>query len=263
MRLRFWKLAAAGNDFILVRSLRGAGSPRLIRRLCDRRSGVGADGLLAVNRVAGGIRLRYFNADGSQAFCGNGARCAAWWAFAQKWAPGRMRVWSSRGRLEACVMGRGKVIVSMPQPRVLRLGMRLRAAGRAFTAHLVDTGVPHAVIAVRCVMKFPVAEVGKLIRRHRIFGPGGANVDFVSREGPCLRLRTFERGVEAETWACGTGAVAAAVAGWRLGWTRPPVRVIVRNGEALTVSFRVDGDSPKDVRLAGPAGLVFQGEVVL
>ena len=99
-----------------------------------------------------------------------------------------------------------------------------------FVAHGVDTGVPHAVVCGQGLEDFPSPSSGRVIRRHRCLRPGGANVDFVSRDGAALHLRTYERGVEDETWACGTGAVAAAVVGWRLGWVRPPVRVRVRGG---------------------------------
>jgi len=261
-RLRFWKLTAAGNDFVLVD--RVVPRPRaLARRLCGRREGVGADGLLVARRAAGGVELRYFNADGSAAFCGNGTRCAAWWAFVRGWAGRRMRLLTSAGEVAARVDGRERVTLAMPEPKGLRLGLAVRALGRGFSAHVVDTGVPHAVVPVAESVDFPVHEFGRAIRRLRAFGRAGVNVDFVSRAGPALRLRTYERGVEDETWACGTGAVAAAVVGWKLGWARPPVQVRVRGGQTLTVSFRTEGGAARDVRLSGPAKIVFCGEVEL
>lgn len=263
MKLRFWKLDAAGNDFVLAAAPRHGGGALWARRLCDRRSGVGADGLLVVRRAPGGLSVDYRNADGSAAFCGNGARAAAWWAYRRGWAGRRMTLRTGAGELLARVAGRERVELSMPEPRGVRLGLALRAGGRAFIAHCVDTGVPHAVIPVAGLPDFAVAEFGRAVRRHRLFAPAGTNVDFVARDGPGLRLRTYERGVEDETWACGTGAVAAAVAGWRLGWVRPPVRVQVRGEQVLTVSFRADGDAARDVRLAGPARIVFEGEVEL
>jgi diaminopimelate epimerase len=145
----------------------------------------------------------------------------------------------------------------MPEPRGLRLGLRLRAGGRALTAHFVEVGVPHAVVPVRSLAGLDVAGLGRAIRRHRAFGRAGANVDFVRRAGAGLDLRTYERGVEGETWACGTGAAAAAVVAWKLGWLRPPVRVRVRGGQTLTVSFKTAGG----LRLCGPARIVFSGEV--
>jgi diaminopimelate epimerase len=262
-RTRFWKLTAAGNDFVLVVAKAGRSLPGLARRLCRRRTGVGADGLLVLRREPAGIRVRYFNADGSRAFCGNGCRGAAWWAFNQGWSGRRMRLFTSAGELEAKVAGRERVAVSMPDPGGLRLGLDFRVQGRAFVAHAIDTGVPHAVVAVKGLAGFPVALFGPAIRRHRLFSPEGTNVDFVARAEDALTLRTYERGVEDETWACGTGAVAAAVVGWRLGWVRPPVRVRVRSGDHLKVSFAADAGRARGVWLEGPARVVFQGEVVL
>ena len=262
--LRFWKLTGAGNDFVLVEAaaLRRRSPSAAARRLCDRRWGVGADGLLIVRRLAGGLGLDYFNADGSRAFCGNGTRCAAWWAWTRGWAGRRMRLATKAGPVEASVSGRQQVTVSMPQPRAERPGLAVRAGGRRFVAHALDTGAPHAVVAVRGLEAFPVAEFGRALRRHPAFGLGGTNVDFVERAGKALCLRTYERGVEAETWACGTGAVAAAVVGWRLGWTEPPVRVRAR-GADLSVHFRGESGAVREVRLTGPARIVFQGEVKL
>jgi len=258
--LRFWKLTAAGNDFVLVAgAVRSPGT--LARRLCDRRRGVGADGLLVARRAAGAVVLDHFNADGSAAFCGNGTRCAAWWAFTQGWTGRRGVLRTCAGEIASAVVGRELVTLSMPEPKALRLGMKVRVLGREFAAHFVDTGVPHAVVPVRGLGDFPVVALGRAIRRHRAFGRAGTNVDFVCRAGAGLRLRTYERGVEDETWACGTGAAAAAVVGGMLGWVRSPVQVRVRGGEVLTVSFRTEGGAARELRLAGPAGIVFSGEV--
>lgn len=260
MRLKFWKLTGAGNDFVLL-----AGPVRdqaaMARKLCDRRQGVGADGLLVLRRRAGRIGMSYHNADGSAAFCGNGSRCAAWWAFRQGWAGRDLALATSQGGLRARILGREKVELAMPEPGHIRLDCRVRAGGRGFIAHYLDTGVPHAVVEVRGLESFPVDRFGAEIRRARVFGPAGVNVDFVRRSGRGLHIRTFERGVEAETLACGTGAVAAALAAWRLGWVEPPVPVRVRSGDVLTVSFRTGDCAAREVRLAGPARIVFKGEV--
>ncbi len=260
--MKFWKLTAAGNDFVLLSG--AVRSPAaLARRLCDRRLGVGADGLLVARRAAGAVRGDYFNADGTRAFCGNGTRCAAWWAFVQGWTGRRSLLRTGAGRVAAEVAGRERVVLGMPEPRGLRLGLSLRVQGRRFTAHAVDTGVPHAVVPVRALERFPVEPVGRAIRRHRRFGRAGTNVDFVSCAAGGLRLRTYERGVEGETLACGTGAAAAAWVGWKLGWVRPPVRVRVQSGAILTVGFRTGGAGPADLRLEGPARIAFSGEVEL
>ncbi|MDD5655795.1 MAG: diaminopimelate epimerase [Elusimicrobia bacterium] len=261
MRLRFWKLEGAGNDFVLVRDRPGLALAKLARALCDRRRGIGADGLLAVAAAAGRVRLRYANRDGSSAFCGNGARCAAWWAFTRGLAGRRLSLAAGPRTLAVRIAGPGRVEVAMPEPEGWRPDLRLRAGGAELVAHFIRAGVPHAVVPVRGLDRFPVLEAGRAIRRHRLFAPEGTNVDFVARDGAGLRLRTYERGVEDETWACGTGAVAAAAAAWRLGWTRPPVRVRARGGE-LTVRHGAPG-AGGGFSLEGPARVVFSGEVSL
>lgn len=218
-------MSGAGNDFVLVE---GEGSAALARRLCDRKNGVGADGLLAVR----GRRVVNFNPDGSRAFCGNGSRCAALHLSRKL---GRSFTFVSNGRtLAARIVGGGRVAVRMPDPGpVTRRG----------AVRLVHTGVPHAVVAVRGLDRYPVVEKGRPLRRRL-----GANVSFVERRGRALRIRTYERGVEDETLACGTGVVAAAAA---FGVSK----LIVRSGETLTVTL---GD---ETWLEGPARVVFEGTI--
>ncbi len=258
-RLLFSKLSGAGNDFVLVE---GAPSrpAELARRLCDRRGAIGADGLLVLKR--GRLpALRYFNADGSEAFCGNGTRCAAWWLKERGDAGAEeFSIVTAAGTLSARVTGRQKAAIAMPGPKGLRLGLDLSVAGRRLTAHFVDTGVPHAVVFVEGLQDYPVDEVGAALRRHEAFGAAGANADFVSAENGGLSLRTFERGVEAETLACGTGALAAAAAAAVLGLAESPVSVKARGGE-LRASFSRAGSSFSDVWLEGPARVVFTGEI--
>lgn len=252
MKLRFWKLTGAGNDFVLLAGLpRGKSGPALARRLCDRRFGVGADGLLILSKRGGKVRLGYWNADGSAAFCGNGSRCAALWAAEHGWVKGsRFTLDSNRGRLEVRLTGKGRAEVKMPSPYGLVLN---KTAG----AHFVNTGVPHAVAFVPDLDKTKVAESGRKLRFHKAFGKQGANIDFVQVKASVVHLRTYERGVEDETLACGTGVVAAAFVARALGLAGSPVKVKVRSGAVLTVSFR-DG-----VRLEGPGEVVYTGEVSL
>ncbi len=267
MKLRFWKLSGAGNDFVLLREddLPARGDAALARRLCDRREGVGADGLLIVGKADKILRWRYHNADGSAAFCGNGARCAAWWMFLNGWTKNRtaFNIQSPEGPMSARVRpGKNpRVSLSMPAPKDLRLGLKLAVQGRKLTVHFVDTGVPHAVVLVDDLERFPVPEVGRALRRHPAFAPAGANADFVQAADGRLSVRTYERGVEAETMACGTGAVASAVSAAALGKVESPVSVFTRSGEHLKVSFSRSGAEFSAVRLEGPARLVFQGEV--
>lgn len=260
MKLRFWKLSGAGNDFVLLAGLpRGRSGPALARRLCDRRFGVGADGLLSVARRAGRVRLDYWNVDGSAAFCGNGTRCGALWAAARGLVAGRAFTLDTiRGPLSIRLGGHGRAEVDMPPPSRLRLGLRLKAAGRTWTAHFVDTGTPHAVVIVADVEAVDVKNLGRALRFHKAFGPAGANVDFVELRGGRLLLRTYERGVEDETLACGTGVMAAAAVARAMRKAGDRVKVRVRGGDILRASFH--GGS---ARLEGPGAVVFTGEVSL
>jgi diaminopimelate epimerase len=255
---KFWKMSGAGNDFVLIEGpARGAAA--LARRLCDRRRSIGADGLLIVSRA--GLRLRYVNADGSETFCGNGSRCAAVWAASRGWASGREFAFeTSAGPLSARLTSRGRAAIAMPTPKLLRETFPVSAEGRRWLVSHWDTGVPHAVARVPNVETVPVVAAGRALRQHRAFGRAGANVDFVAVEaaGRRLRLRTYERGVEDETLACGTGVVAAAAAAQAFGWARLPLAVVVRGGDTLRVS-REQGRT----WLEGPAKITFTGDVTL
>lgn len=259
MKIPFWKLSGAGNDFVLLSGMpKGKSAAALARTLCDRRLGVGADGLLVMTRRAGKIRLDYRNADGSSAFCGNGSRCAVLWAKARGWLKGgEFTLQTNRGPLTARLTGEGRAEVSMPAPKHLRLGVNVKTQGRAVQAHYVDTGVPHAVVFVPDIQKVDVRAAGRALRFSKVFGRAGANVDFVEMHNDALFLRTYERGVEDETLACGTGIVAAAFVARVLGFGGSPVKVKVRGGDVLAVSF---DEGP---RLEGPGKIVFSGEVLI
>lgn len=260
MKIPFWKLTGAGNDFVLLSGLpKGRTGAALARALCDRRSGIGADGLLVMTRRGSGeVRLDYWNGDGSAAFCGNGSRCGVLWAAAKGWMRNTaFSLQTNRGPLTARLTGKGRAEVSMPAPRGLRLGVNVKTEGGSLQAHYVDTGVPHAVVFVPDIDEVRVDKVGRALRFHKAFGRAGANVDFVEIKKNVLLVRTYERGVEGETLACGTGVVAAAFVARVLGFNRSPVRVVVRGGATLSVSF---DDGP---RLEGPGRIVFSGEVTL
>lgn len=260
MRLRFWKMSGAGNDFVLLDGLpRGTSGARLARKLCDRRLGIGADGLLVMSKNGKKLRLSYWNADGSAAFCGNGSRCGAIWASEQGWVKGRNFVLeTNRGPLAVRMTGKGRAEVNMPSPYGLILNKKIKTnAGKITKINFVNTGVPHVIIFVPNLTKTKVAELGRELRFHKAFGKPGANVDFVQVKASVLHLRTYERGVEDETLACGTGVVAAAFIARVLGRAGSPVSVKVRSGATLTVSFE-DG-----ARLEGPAEVVYIGEFSL
>lgn len=259
MKIRFWKLSGAGNDFVLLSGLpSGTSAADLARRLCDRHFGVGSDGLLVMTRHGKNARLDYRNPDGSSAFCGNGSRCAAVWASKKGWVKGkRFQLETNRGRLEVRLTGKGRAAVSMPTPKAIRLGLKTDALNRIVKSHFIDTGVPHAVVFVPDVNKIDVAALGRALRHHKIFGHAGANVDFVQVRKNVLRIRTYERGVEDETMACGTGVVAAAAISRALGKSGDTVKVSVRSGDTLNVTFGAH------TWLEGPTKTTFTGEASL
>jgi diaminopimelate epimerase len=255
MKIGFWKMSGAGNDFVLLNGLpRGRSGAALALRLCDRRFGVGADGLLVLSRRRGRVRMDYWNADGSSTFCGNGARCSAVWAHRQGWVKTRrFQLDTCNGVLDAAITGPERAEMAMPPPgRVRRLKLSaslLRIQSVDNSVYAVNTGAPHAVVFVKDVDRVDVKVLGQTLRRRH-----GANVDFVSIHKGALALRTFERGVEDETLACGTGAVAAAAVAHSLGKTKARVTVHVLGG-TLRVSL-----SNGAARLEGLGEITFTGE---
>lgn len=276
--LKFVKMQGSGNDFIVIEGRqsplgRPAHSPvtsrQLIKKLCDRTYGIGADGVLLLDKSKkADVRMRIFNADGSEAeMCGNGARCASLYV-ALKDKKSRLTLETKAGFLNAEVKS-GSIKVRMTDPSDLRLGLTVRAAGKDHEVDYINTGVPHAVIAVDDLERVPVKEAGRAIRHHEVFRPAGTNVDFIEiKDQGHVCVRTYERGVEDETLACGTGSVASAiVASLNTGGesqSRPGARhkvfVKTRSGETLIVYFRASKKDISDVWLEGKAQIVFKGE---
>ncbi len=274
-KTKFAKYSGTGNDFILIDNRGGAIAPaemaELAKKLCRRRFSVGADGLILIeDSDRADFRWHFFNADGSRAeMCGNGARCAAHFAHRQGIAGRRMCFETLAGLIEAEVNG-DEVKVGLTPPRDIRLGQKLEFAGEERVVDSIDTGVPHAVHFVDDPANTPVREWGRAIRYHRIFEPRGTNVNFVSLPSAGeLTVRTYERGVEDETMACGTGAVASALIAAMHGRVSSPVRVTTSGGDRLVIHFRLETtekDGRKshrvtDVSLEGPALLVYEGEL--
>ncbi|MFN2475015.1 MAG: diaminopimelate epimerase [Chthoniobacterales bacterium] len=264
--LRFTKMNGAGNDFVMLDNRAGelqleAGQ---IARLCDRHRGVGADGVLVIEPPTNGadFRMRYYNADGGEAeMCGNGARCFA--RFADRVAGAREKVSfeTPAGVIAAALQGE-IVTLEMSDPKDLRLNVRISAAEQEIECHYVDSGVPHVVIPVAAVGVVNVREVGSAVRHHPEFPPRGANVNFLERRGDRqIAIRTYERGVEDETLACGTGVVASALIFAAIENVEGPIGVLVRGGDELRVGFERRGDVFTKVTLSGPADFVFEGTV--
>ena len=267
MLLEFTKMNGAGNDFIFLDNRAGKiqFTPEQIVRLCDRHRGIGADGVMLLIPSRTGKAdwaWDFYNSDGSTGeMCGNGARCFA--RFVQK-TVGMNRDFTfetGAGVITASFHGE-RVTVNLTKPKDLRLNEKVMLSTGAETIHFLDTGVPHAVLYVPDADKAMVLSLGPEIRRHAHFGPRGTNVNFVQVLGPNhIRVRTFERGVEGETLACGTGVSAAAMISARVHKFASPVKVQVRGGDTLEVSFKDGGTDFDDVRLTGPAEFVFEGRV--
>ena len=276
MNISFTKMVGTGNDFIVIdarhprlASLASAW-PAVSRMVCDRRTGIGADGLLILepSRVAR-IRMRVFNPDGTEArMCGNGARCVA--LYLQRGSGRRfVTVETKAGVVSGAVHGR-RVAMRMTDPTQVQLDRPLTPGRGRHRIGFINTGVPHAVVPVTRLDAVDVEGLGRALRRHHAFSPAGANVDFIqpdARRKDYLRVRTYERGVEGETLACGTGVAASAILQtlWLHQRGRQKMAVETRSKDVLTVSFTIEGNgrSPRvtELVLEGEASLVFRGEI--
>jgi diaminopimelate epimerase len=267
MVLRFVKMNGAGNDFVLLdnREQKIRLTREQVTRLCHRQRGVGADGLFLLIPCTSGRAdwaWEFFNSDGSAAdMCGNGARCFARFIQRLTKVNGSVTFETGAGVISA-EFHADRVTVTLTAPKELKLNQQLPLAGGTQTVHSLNTGVPHAVVFVPDSDQAMVQELGKEIRWHSHFAPQGANVNFVQVLGPNhIRVRTFERGVEGETLACGTGVTASALVAARVRQFASPIKVQVQGGDTLEVSFQAAHDEFTHVRLNGPAEFVFEGKI--
>ncbi len=264
MKIPFWKMHGAANDFILVDDRKEtfpATDSRWLAAIGARRTGVGCEGIILIQPSAkASFRMRFFNPDGSEVeMCGNGARCVARLAYEIGAAPQAMTIDTVAGLLEAEVKG-DAVRLKMTEPKDWRLNATLVIDGRSYPYGFVNSGVPHAVLPVDDLKAVDVQKLGAATRYHADFAPRGTNANFITKTGPsALAVRTYERGVEAETMACGTGIVASALVAARLGLVTAPVKVTAASGDVLTVDFKLTPKGATDVTLLGPAVHVFQG----
>ncbi len=266
--IKFTKSVATGNDFIIVdnRSLVLKSDPaKIAKKLCDRFYGVGADGLLLVEKSSSAdLKMRIFNSDGSEAeMCGNGSRCAALYAFAKKIAPADMKIETMAGILNANVKGE-IVKVKLTDPKDIQWNLCLMIHECPYKVNFANTGVPHVIHFVDDLESVEVKNLGPKMRYHEEFSPYGANVDFVKiadKKSNKIAVRTYERGVENETLACGTGAVASAIISAEAEKLLSPITVETRSGEVLKVYFEYKEGNFKNVYLEGKAKLVYEGEI--
>ncbi|MFC1524261.1 diaminopimelate epimerase [Thermodesulfobacteriota bacterium] len=268
--ITFTKMSGSGNDFIIIDHrtpfLDPDSLPAFTRAICTRKFSVGADGLILIEpSTEADFSWTFLNADGSSAeMCGNGARCAARYAYANSIAPASMRFMTTAGIIEAEVIHEA-VKLKMTTPESLVLDQKISIAGQTIPVHSINTGVPHAVHFVEEAQSVPVKEWGHAIRFHDLFQPAGANANFVEViDRTALHVRTYERGVEDETLACGTGAVASAIIAALKHDVTPPVTVTTSGGEHLVIHFLLENltePAIKGVHLEGPAHFIYEGQL--
>ncbi|MBN2243201.1 MAG: diaminopimelate epimerase [Acidobacteria bacterium] len=270
-KIHFYKMTGAGNDFIFIDNRNGIVGPDhcrdFVRSACRRKLSVGADGMMLIeNDPEVDFKWRFFNSDGSEAeMCGNGARCAVRFAYltgiaAEK----RMAFRTLAGVIRGEILD-GAVKVEMPPPRGLETGIRLESAGRSFELDSINTGVPHAVCYLSDENGLNRADVegwGRELRYHPRFRPAGSNIDFAwIRDNHRMSVRTYERGVEGETLACGTGVTAAVLAAAARNLVAGPVEVKTRGGECLTIHFKRDRERFREVFMEGEARVVYEADL--
>ena len=261
--INFFKMSASGNDFILIDNRDGVVErqfqdvPEFVKKVCKRRLSVGADGVILVEKSEKvHFRWRFYNSDGSEAeMCGNGGRCVARFAYHLGIAPKKMSFETLSGVIKAEVEGR-KVKVQLSEPHSLRLDYEIKLSDREIFVSSVNTGVPHVVLMYENIENAPVEDLGREIRFHSAFSPSGTNVNFVKVvKNNEIVVRTYERGVEGETYACGTGAVASAIVLKEKGLIDLPVKVLTRGGETLLVHIE------NGVFLEGDARFIYEGKL--
>jgi diaminopimelate epimerase len=267
IRIEFTKASGAGNDFVIIDNRTGFlpdDKPGLARALCSRHFGVGGDGMLLVeDSKLAHFMMKYYNADGSYGgMCGNGGRCIARYAHRKGIAPAAMK-FEALDHVYNAEVGDESVCLTMKNPRVMNRSIRLKTSAGEFEGLFVDTGSPHFVTFVADIEGVSVQAIGREIRNQSSEFPHGTNVDFVQLDGlNSLLLRTYERGVEAETLACGTGSVAAGVAAHIVLGTALPVSIRVRSGEVIVVNAIEEGERLTSPTLSGSAHLIFDGEAL-
>ena len=265
----FEKMNGTGNDFIVIDNRNSVVPPddqrEFVRKVCRRMFSVGADGLILIEESEEvDFSWQFYNGDGSVAeMCGNGARCAARFAFRHNIAGARMKFETTAGTIEAEVLEGDEIVrLEMTRPFDFRLGLSMSLDGEEHEVAFVNTGVPHAVIFVE-KEDTPVKKWGRKVRFHELFEPKGTNANFVRiLDDGKLQVRTYERGVEDETMACGTGAVAAALFATMQRGMDSPVEVVTSGGGILTILFDLlDGPVAENVFLQGAARCIYEGQL--
>jgi len=277
----FHKMSSAGNDFIMIDT---SANPKfnltdsIIRKLCDRHDGIGADGVILLSGSEKFVfEMDYFNADGSTgSLCGNGARCAIKFASDNKWLKGNKLKFLSNGvEYSGEVLPGNEIKFNLNPPSKIKYNFKVKAFNQLINAHFADTGSPHVVIKINEILiepnrpnyyfksfdNFPIEQIGREIRYLPEFAPGGTNVNFVLIIDGEIHMRTYERGVESETLSCGTGSAAAAIICNVIDKLNLPITIITKRNEKLFVNFEIENQRVNNLSLSGPAKTVFTGSV--
>jgi len=267
-------MSGAGNDFVIIdkrQNLSLTIDNKFVQKICDRRNGIGADGLITIkDSNEYDFIMDYYNADGSTgSLCANGARCAIRFASASGRLNNTEAYFLSNGeKYKGEVKSDSEITFYLNSPKKIKYNFKIKAGGKLLNAHYADTGSPHVIIDLsesegflKSLDKVPVEALGREIRYLSEFEPAGTNVNFIDVKDGVIRIRTYERGVEAETLACGTGSVAAAVICYVNHKLSLPIEIIPKSNEKLFVNFDVENSKVKNLSLTGPAKVIFTGEM--
>ena len=266
--ISFVKMTGAGNDFLILEPLKGVNLKTLALTMCDRTNGIGADGILILERSKkADYKMRIINADGSEAeMCGNGARCMATYIVRYKKPSKKLFGIETPAGIILAEASDEIATIRLSEPKDYRPDVFLTIQKRKLRVQYIDTGVPHAVILVEGLPKIDVRTIGRMIRYHKKFAPRGTNVNFIEQIKPGLiAARTYERGVEDETRACGTGSVASALIAFMQMYpetrskTDARMKVMTQNWDILDVTFDITDNRINNVWLKGPAKFIAQG----
>lgn len=267
-KINFLKLSGSGNDFIIIdnraKLVEESNLPEFIKKVCRRKMSVGADGLILIEDTdAADFKWRFYNSDGSIAeMCGNGARCAARFALLNNIAGKTMVFETIAGRVTAIVK-QDTVKIGMPDPFDVRIGYPLALSAGSLKLSSINTGVPHVVIIKESIDDIDVLKTGKEIRFHKEYAPAGTNVNFAVRlDMGLIGIRTYERGVEDETLACGTGSIAVALVMAAIKGMESPLKVKTKSGGILVIHFKKTADKFTDIFLEGDARVIYKGELM-
>ena len=265
-KIPFMKFSGAGNDFVIIDNRDGVvpyENTDFVEKVCQRRMSVGADGVLLVeNAEEADFRMRYFNADGGEVdTCGNGARCISKFAYVNGIVSEKMRFETNAGIYDSEIV-KSDVKVRMSDPFDLRLNFPLQLKDGVHNVCFANTGVPHVIFFVEDLEGTDIVDLGRQTRYHDDFKPVGTNANFIRiRDAQTIDIRTYERGVEDETLACGTGSIAAAVVCAALGKVTSPAALHTVSRSVLKIYFDLENGEPKDVYLEGDARIICSGEL--